>query len=134
VTDPRTPGRGHVLFAHLDVAEVISFSTLLPVATRVVLDASPFVHPLLEVLEIGRPCGVVLVSGERADLYDWRLGAMRRVTRVIVPSSQPRQRTVPWWPAARAGRKRRRCASSANAVTGSTGCVWLRPSLPRSTA
>jgi hypothetical protein len=34
----------------------------MPVPNRVVLDSSAFVHPLIELLDEGRPAGVVLAS------------------------------------------------------------------------
>jgi hypothetical protein len=36
----------------------------------VALDSSPFIHPLLELLERGRPAGVVLVWAHAVDLLD----------------------------------------------------------------
>lgn len=40
------------------------------------LDSSPFIHPLLELLDQGRPAGVVLGSREEARLLEWRLGEL----------------------------------------------------------
>jgi hypothetical protein len=38
----------------------------MPLSNRVVLDAGPFIHPLLELLDEGRPAGVLLVSQDEA--------------------------------------------------------------------
>lgn len=95
LVDGRTPGRGRALFIALDVPRFTSFSSHLPFATRVVLDASPFIHPLLESLEAGRPAGVVLVGGNGADLLDWRLGDSRRVAHVEPEPRPAVQRTGP---------------------------------------
>lgn len=63
---------------------------------RVVLDATPFVHPLLELIDEGRPAGVILVSGRSADLLGWRLGDLRRVGLVRAEAPALRgQRTEP---------------------------------------
>jgi hypothetical protein len=50
--------------------------------SRVVLDSRPFIQPLLELLDEGRPAGVVLVSAHAAELLDWRLGDLRPLARV----------------------------------------------------
>ncbi|HTM85817.1 MAG TPA: hypothetical protein VL179_13115, partial [Mycobacterium sp.] len=54
----------------------------MPVATRVVLDDSPFIHPLLELLDEGRPAGVVLVSAEEARLFEWRVGSLQLLSSI----------------------------------------------------
>jgi hypothetical protein len=53
--DPRSPGRGRALFVGLTGSGVISFSSQLRLPNRVVLDTSPFIHPLLEAIDRGRP-------------------------------------------------------------------------------
>jgi hypothetical protein len=89
-------GRGRALFAPLGRSEVTTFSTQLRLPNRVVLDSSPFIHPLLELLERGRPAGVVLVWAHAADLLDWRLGESHRVGQITAEPtavSEPRQIT-----------------------------------------
>ncbi len=81
LTDPQTPGRARVLFAPLGGGEVVRFSSQMPVANRVVLDAGPFIHPLLELLDEGRPAGLLLVSQDEARLMDWRLGELALLER-----------------------------------------------------
>jgi stalled ribosome rescue protein Dom34 len=54
----------------------------MPVATRVVWDHGPFVHPLLELLDEGRAAGVVIVSPEDARMLDWRLGSLQTLGRM----------------------------------------------------
>jgi Bacterial archaeo-eukaryotic release factor family 10 len=49
----------------------------MPLSSRVVLDSRPFIQPLLELLDEGRPAGVVLVSANAAELLDWRFGDLR---------------------------------------------------------
>jgi hypothetical protein len=96
LVEPGAPGRGRALFAPLGRSEVTTFSTQLRLPNRVVLDSSPFIHPLLELLERGRPAGVVLVSAHAADLFDWRLGGSQRVASITAESttaSTPRPRT-----------------------------------------
>jgi hypothetical protein len=41
-----------------------------------VLDRSPFIHPLLELLDEGGLAGVVLASRTQARLFEWRLGEL----------------------------------------------------------
>ena len=76
LTDPEEPGRGRVLFAAMSDGWVRRVSTQLPVPSRVVLDRSPFIHPLLELLDEGGPAGVVLASRTEARLLEWRLGEL----------------------------------------------------------
>lgn len=80
--DPRTRGRGGAAFSALSTPAVTFLATPLPFASRVVLDSRPFIQPLLELLDEGRPSGVVLTSARAAELLDWRLGELRRLTRV----------------------------------------------------
>jgi hypothetical protein len=54
----------------------------MPLPNRVVLDSAPFIHPLLELLDEGRPAGVLLVSQEEARLLEWRLGELRELDRI----------------------------------------------------
>ena len=51
--DPRADGRGHALFAWLGGAELVSVSSRLRLPNRVVLDSTPFIHPLLELADAG---------------------------------------------------------------------------------
>jgi hypothetical protein len=48
----------------------------------VVLDDGPFIHPLLELLDEGRPAGVVLAAPTDARLMEWRLGVLRPLSRL----------------------------------------------------
>ncbi len=82
LADPREPGRGRMMFAALADDWVVRMSSQLPVNNRVVLDQGPFIHPLLEVLDEGRPAGVVVVSGDQARIIDWRLGAISVAARM----------------------------------------------------
>jgi hypothetical protein len=87
--DPRSSGRGRALFAWLGRSQVTSFSSQMRLPNRVVLDASPFVHPLLELLDIGRPAGVALTAGDRVVLLDWRLGELRTLARIAPEAPDP---------------------------------------------
>lgn len=79
---PAESGRGRIVFAALGDDWVVRLDSQMPVPNRVVLDDGPFVHPLLELLDEGRPAGVVLVSGDGARLLEWRLGRMRQVSQM----------------------------------------------------
>lgn len=46
--DPRTCGRGRVLFASLSNAEMRFMSSGIRVNNRVVLESMPLIHPLLD--------------------------------------------------------------------------------------
>ena len=91
--DTRVPGRGRIIFASLDGSDVTSVSIHLPVANRVVIDSRAVIHPLLALLERGRPAAVVLAAGGGADVLDWRVGEVRRLARVtsepILSPSEP---------------------------------------------
>jgi hypothetical protein len=80
--DPRTSGRGGAAFSPLSTADVTFLTAPMPLPTRVVLDSRPFVQPLLELLDEGRPAGVVLVSAHAAELLDWRFGDLRPLARI----------------------------------------------------
>jgi len=106
LTSPQEGGRGRVLFAPVDDGEPTRLAARLPVATRVVLDRTPFVHPLLELLDEGRPAGVVLASQDEARLLEWRLGELHPLDRLEAPVvSAPHERSGPVGssPAERAG-------------------------------
>jgi hypothetical protein len=87
--DPSTSGRGRVLFASLSSRELTLVSSAIRVNNRVVLESTPFIHPLLELIDEGRPAGVLLISARSADLLDWRLGYLRRVSHVRVGPALP---------------------------------------------
>jgi release factor family 10 len=87
--DPGTSGRGRVLFASLSNRELTLVSSGIRVNNRVVLDSTPFIHPLLELIDEGRPAGVVLTSARSADLLDWRLGNLCRVSHVRAGPALP---------------------------------------------
>ncbi len=82
LTSPQERGRGRALFVPLGDGQVIRFSSQMPLVNRVVLDAGAFVHPLLELLDEGRPAGVLLVSHDEARLLEWRLGELHPLERV----------------------------------------------------
>ena len=93
----------------------MQFETLLSLSNRVVIDDRPFVHPLVEVLERGRPAGVVLFSGERAELFDWRSGRLVVLCQLALEGQEPHLRSAPVGrgvarhPHADPGHGRRRC-------------------------
>jgi hypothetical protein len=105
--DPGATGRGGAVFAALGGPEVISITTPMPLASRVVLDSRPFVRPLLELLDEGEPAGVVLTSAREIEVFDWRLGALRRLTRVTrEPEEEQGPATTPHDQRARRERER----------------------------
>lgn len=82
LTSPLEPGRGRVAFAGLSDGWVLRLDSQMQVPNRVVLDDGPFIHPLLELLDEGRPAGVVLVSSDEARVLEWRLGRLRLLDRL----------------------------------------------------
>lgn len=82
LTSPTGSGRGRVLFAALDGDWTVRLDSQMPMSARVVLDDGPFIHPLLEVLDEGRPAGVVLASAEEAQLLEWRLATLQALSRL----------------------------------------------------
>ena len=79
---PAASGRSRIAFAALESNWTLRLESAMPVATRVVLDDGPFIHPLLELLDEGRAAGVVLVSAEEARLLEWRVGSFQMVRRM----------------------------------------------------
>src|SRR5690606_14379054 len=47
---------------------------------RLVLDDGPFIHPLLEALDEGRPAGVIILATQEARLLEWRVGTLQTVS------------------------------------------------------
>lgn len=93
LTSPVASGRSRILFAALDGDWVLRFESAMPLVNRMVLDDGPFIHPLLEMLDEGRAAGVVLVSADEAQLYEWRLGRLamlRRMERQYVEAPHER--------------------------------------------
>lgn len=82
LTDPAAPGRSRMAFAALGNDWILRLESAMPVANRVVLDDGPFIHPLLEMFDEGRPTGVVLVAAEVARLLEWRLGSLAALNRM----------------------------------------------------
>ncbi|GIH70632.1 MSMEG_1130 family ribosome hibernation factor [Sphaerimonospora thailandensis] len=82
LTHPIEPGRGRITFAGLTGDWALRLDTQIPVPNRVVLDDGPFIHPLLELLDEGRPAGVILVSAQDARLLEWRLGKLQPLSRL----------------------------------------------------
>lgn len=78
----RNPGRGRIAFAALTGDWFVEFDSPMPVPNRLVLDSGPFIHPLLELLDEGRPAGVVLASGDSARVLEWRLGRLKSLSKV----------------------------------------------------
>lgn len=99
LTSPQEHGRGRALFAALGDGRVSRFASQLPIPTRVVLDSSAFIHPLLEIVDRGRPSGVVLASRDEAKLLEWRLGELA-VLDTLVPEvvEAPHERSGPVGP------------------------------------
>ena len=97
---PGARGRGRALFAALSRPVVTCFSSQLRLPNRVVLDASPFIHPLLELLDQGRPAGVFVLSLDSVDVFDWRQGELTRVTQITLDETPARQRPGPVAPSA----------------------------------
>lgn len=96
LVDPRESGRGRALYIPLSGGRPARFTSRLALPNRVVLDASPFVHPLLELIDEGRPTGVLLVSRGEANILDWRLGELRSLGRVAPRESEaPHERSGP---------------------------------------
>lgn len=96
LTSAGQPGRGRMLFAALGRDWVVRLASHMPVHNRVVLDVGPFIHPLLELLDEGRPAGVVLAAPTDARLMEWRLGALRPLSRLDAEQIEaPHERSGP---------------------------------------
>jgi hypothetical protein len=87
--DPRESDRGRALYVPVRNEPATRFSSRLPLPNRVVLDSSPFIHPLLELLDEGRPAGVVVASRGEANLLEWRLGELDWLSRLTPDDMEP---------------------------------------------
>jgi hypothetical protein len=104
LVDPREGGRGRALYVPLGSEPLARFSSRLPLPNRVVLDAGAFIHPLLELLDGGRPAGVVLATRGEANLLEWRLGELRSLGRVEPEEAEaPHERSGPVAPSPSGG-------------------------------
>ena len=95
LVDPGEPGRGRALFVPLSGGTPTRLVTHLGIANRVVLDERPFIHPLLECLERGRPAGVVLLSNDVAKLLEWRDAQLLVVAVIDAEADAPSERPGP---------------------------------------
>lgn len=82
LTSPAVWGRGRIMFAALAGDWTTQLESAMPVTPRLVLDSGPFIHPLLELLDEGRPAGVVVLTAEQARLLEWRAGSMRELSQL----------------------------------------------------
>jgi hypothetical protein len=102
--DPREGDRGRALYVPLRNGPTTRFSSRLPLPNRVVLDSSPFIHPLLELLDEGRPAGVIVASLGEANLLEWRLGELDWASRVAPRDVEaPHERSGPVAPSPSGG-------------------------------
>ncbi len=79
LASPIASGRGRIAFAALGGDWIVRLESTMPVPNRLVLDDGPFIHPLVELLDEGRPAGVIIVTAEEARLLEWRLGEVTTV-------------------------------------------------------
>jgi hypothetical protein len=78
--------RARAVFTPLSRITPTVFSTQLRLPNRVVLDDRPFVHPLLESLDRGRPAGVILMAPGSAEVLEWRHGELIILARIDAES------------------------------------------------
>jgi hypothetical protein len=79
VLDPRQSGRTRVLFAGIEQGERRRFHLQLPGSTRVLLEPSAFIRPLLELMHLGRSAGIVSVSRSEVSVLGWEFGVVEPV-------------------------------------------------------
>lgn len=88
LTSPTVSGRSCTVFLALETDWVLRIESNMPVSNRLVLDSGPFIHPLLELLDEGRPAGVVLASADGARLLEWRVGSLQLLSQLEQPDVQ----------------------------------------------
>lgn len=82
--EPARRGRGHAWFLTADRALDQRFTLQLPpLSTLVRWDDHPFVSPLVDVADRGRPAGLVLVSAEAVRLLHWQDGSVTEPARSL---------------------------------------------------
>lgn len=82
--DPAARGRGQAWFLTADHTLDVRLSLQLPPASTLVRwDDLPFVSPLVEVADRGRPAGLVLVSTEAIRLLHWQDGLVTEPERSL---------------------------------------------------
>ncbi|MGV0790901.1 MSMEG_1130 family ribosome hibernation factor [Mycolicibacterium sp. XJ1819] len=80
LTAPFGSGRSRMAFVALDSDWTLQLHSAMPVSNRLVLGDGPFLHPLLEMLDEGRPAGVVVVGADQARISEWRLGSLHSLS------------------------------------------------------
>jgi len=75
LVDPSLPGRGRALFVALSGGDPRTLSSRHHVGTVAVLERTPYLMPLLPVLEAEQPFGVISVSGDGVRALDLVQGA-----------------------------------------------------------
>lgn len=88
MASPTASCRSRIAFAALESDWVLRVETNMSVNNRLVLDDGPFIHPLLELLDEGRPAGVVLASADDARLLEWRVGSLQLLSHMGQPYVQ----------------------------------------------
>lgn len=87
--NPSAPGRGRALFVAIKSGQVMTMFVQMHLASTVVHDKIPWLRPLLEVQEEGRPSGVLEVARSGIRLLSWSVGeAVEVFTRRFVPDER----------------------------------------------
>jgi hypothetical protein len=79
---PHRNGRVQIGFAEAGVKERDGRwwgAQLSPDRTRIAYGARPFVRPLVELLDRGRPRAVAALSADKVRLFEWRLGTLEEI-------------------------------------------------------
>jgi hypothetical protein len=84
LVDPAAHGRGRALFAAIGASDVHQVALQAPLVTRVVLEDTAFIAPLVAALDEGRPAGIVTVSLPTVRVLEHRLGVTSEVVTLSV--------------------------------------------------
>jgi hypothetical protein len=82
LVDPRSPGRGRVLFVGVRSGETMDLHLQIPFRERVVHHDSAYIRPLVAALDEGRPAGILVVSRGGARVLRWAVGEAEEVRSV----------------------------------------------------
>lgn len=72
--DPKEHGRGRAVFAPVSAEAVERVAIQMPLPDRVVFSETPFVRPLVSVLDEGRPAGIAIVDRSGVRLMELAFG------------------------------------------------------------
>jgi hypothetical protein len=84
--DPRLPGVGRALYLALSTGDIETVSLQIPFQDRVVIDHSPYIRPLVQVWDDGKPSGCLILGRDGARIGEWQYGRYHELASLSLDS------------------------------------------------